>query len=458
MAATRTRGRPPKLLVELFVIAAVMAAAAISVYFGFRAPPIHDELPLGGRNVDVSNSSAAQFEASVAVDPTEPKRLLAASMDDLADARAYASTDGGVTWTSQPAPPSQRGACGLSHPDVAIGGRGLELYASLVTDTCQPPDPLLFVATRHGISATWRVRRVGSSGRYVFDQRPSVAVDAARRAYIVWPRLVGEFSSRQVVLFSRSPDGGATWSKPVQIGRYSGVYGVDLAAARNGDLYLAVSDGLHRRIDLLRSTTGGSTWTPARRVARLAVPYVVGCGAGAAQVRAQPQRCISAVAHLALTPRTVAIVYGDADRDGTYAVYVSTFDRALRTFGGTRDVRRAGKGRADQFLPTVAYDATIGDLWLCYYDTRGDSTRKHAWYTCTVSRDDGRTWARPVHAASAKSDETETGSDALGYGDVEGLAAADGVAHPVWTDNRNSLSLAEEIYTAAIPASRLGRR
>src|SRR5438067_244150 len=103
VAATRTRGRPPKLLVELLVIVVLMAAAAIAIYFGFRSPPIHDALPLGGRNVDISRSSAAQFEASVAADPADSKRLLAASMDNSVDARVYTSADGGATWASQPA-------------------------------------------------------------------------------------------------------------------------------------------------------------------------------------------------------------------------------------------------------------------------------------------------------------------------------------------------------------------
>jgi hypothetical protein len=439
------------------VIVLLMAAAAIAIYFGFRAPPIHDELPLGGRNVDISRSSAAQFEASVAADPTDPKRLLAASMDDAVDARVYASTDGGSSWTSQVAPPSLRGPCALSHPAVATGPRRLEVYASLVSDTCQPPDPLLYVAVRRS-GSSWRVRRVGASRGYVFDQRPAVAVDAAGTVYVVWPRLLGEFSSRQIVLFSRSADDGATWSKPVRVGGYSGVYGVDLAAAGPGQLYLAVSDGRHRSIDLLRSTDGGSNWSPPLRIARLAEPYVVGCGAGATQVPAQPQRCISAVARIAVSSRRVAVVFADATRNGTYAVYSATTDRALRRFVGPRRVDATARRPADQFLPTVSFDRSTGDLWTCYYDTLGDSTRKHAWYSCTVSGNGARSWARPVHAASAKSNETETGADVDGYGDVEGLVAADDVAHPVWTDNRESLKLAEEIYTAAIPARRVRQR
>jgi hypothetical protein len=458
VAATRTRAGPPKLLVELVVILVLIAAAAIGIYFGFRSPPIHDELPLGGRNVDVSRSSAAQFEPSVAADPSEGRVLLAASMDDLADARVYVSTNGGASWTSQPAPPLERGACGLSHPAVAVGPGGLQVYASLVSDTCQPADPLLYVATRRGAGGAWRVRRVGATRQSAYDQRPSVAVDGKGRVYVAWTRLLGEFSSRQVLLLSRSADGGRTWSPPRRVGGYAGVYGLDLAAAGDGVLYLAVSDGLHRRVDLLRSTDAGATWSTARRVGGLVEPYIVGCGAGAAPIAAQPQRCMSITPRIALSSRAVAVVYSDATSDGRHAVYLSTSDRALRSVRGPRRIGGTSTAKTDQFLPTVAYDRATGDLWICYYDTLGDSRRKHAWYTCRLSRDDGRTWSRPVHAASAKSDETVTGADALGYGDVQGLVAAGGVAHPMWTDDRDSLDTAEEIYTAAIRAARLRSR
>jgi hypothetical protein len=458
VAATRTRGRPPKLLVELLVILVLMAAAAVGIYFGFRSPPIHDELRLGGRNVDVSRSTAAQFEPSIAADPANGKVLLAASMDDLADARVYVSRDGGASWTSRPAPPVERGACGLSHPAVAIGPRGLQVYASLVSDTCQPPDPLLYVATRRGAAGAWRVRRVGATRRFAYDQRPAAAVDARGIVYVVWPRLLGEFSSHQVLLLSSSRDDGRTWSAPRRIGRYTGVYGIDLAAAGPGVLYLAVSDGRGRRVDVLRSSDGGATWSTPRRVGRLAERYVVGCGAGATPITAQPQRCISLAPRIALSPKRVAIVYGDVGPDARAAVFLSTADPALRSVRGPRRVGGTPTGKTDQFLPAVAYDRSTGGLWLCYYDTRGDSTRKHAWYTCTLSRDGGRTWLRPVHAASSKSDETVTGADALGYGDVAGLVAGGGVAHPVWTDDRDSLNTAEEVYTAAIPAARLRTR
>jgi hypothetical protein len=444
-----------RLLLEFAAIAVVMAGAAIGIYYGFRAPPIHDKLPLGGPNVDVSRSEDAQFEAAVASDPQRPRHLLAASMDGHLDARIYTSRDGGQTWRSAIAPPEQRAPCGFSHPSVAFGRGHLEVVASLVSDTCQPADPVLYVATRGGFAGPWHVRRVRGRSGYVFDQRPAVAIDDAGTLYVAWPELVGEFSSRQVLLFSRSDDAGATWSPATRVGRYKGVYGVDLVAGRSGELFLAVSDGGGGRIVVQRSTNGGASWGAQKAVA--ALPREVGCGAGATIVPAQPQRCVSDVARIALGRTRVAVAYGGVANGGRHDVFVSTIDRTFleRAFSGSARVAPSEPHSVDRFLPTITYDRSTGALWACYYDTFGDPARKHAWYTCTVSRDGARTWARPVHASSGKSDETVTG--AQGYGDAEGLVAFDGAAHPVWTDSRNSLRAAEEIYTARITASRLLR-
>jgi len=57
------------------------------------------------------------------------------------------------------------------------------------------------------------------------------------------------------------------------------------------------------------------------------------------------------------------------------------------------------------------------------------------------------TWTAPRRAAHVFSDETGRNAAPFQYGDYVGVAAAGGVAHPMWTDSRNLGRLAEEIYT-----------
>src|SRR5581483_1005643 len=69
-----------------------------------------------------------------------------------------------------------------------------------------------------------------------------------------------------------------------------------------------------------------------------------------------------------------------------------------------------GRRGADQFWPASGVDERSGRLWLCFYDTRGDPRRVRSWYSCTASRDGGRTWPRPVRVASVASDEAQPGA------------------------------------------------
>jgi hypothetical protein len=148
----------------------------------------------------------------------------------------------------------------------------------------------------------------------------------------------------------------------------------------------------------------------------------------------------------------VYVVYTNGTKSGVQDVYVQAFDERLRTVAGfPRRVNRAdGSTPSDQFLPAAAVDQKTGDLWVCFYDTRGDESRRRAWYTCTASRDGGKTFLTPVRAATVASDETRQPADVeFGYGEYAGLAVAGGEAHPVWTDSRRIATFGEEIFTRA---------
>jgi hypothetical protein len=104
---------------------------------------------------------------------------------------------------------------------------------------------------------------------------------------------------------------------------------------------------------------------------------------------------------------------------------------------------------SDQFLPAAAFDSANRRLWVCFYDTTGDRTRRSASYSCAASGN-ARTWVGPVRVATVASSETVPPARRFEFGDFEGLAIADGVAHPMWTDSRELQTAREEIYTARV--------
>src|SRR5438093_1400144 len=152
-------------------------------------------------------------------------------------------------------------------------------------------------------------------------------------------------------------------------------------------------------------------------------------------------------------------VLGDADRlsrrerrrwenvvDAQAVARVAAVRPFPRRVAERRSLRCCG-GRRQQ---PARRDASDGTLWACYMDTFGDPYRHEAWPTCTASRNDGRTWAVPVRVAGRSSDETQTAANLRGYGSTA-LVAANGVAHPMWTDTRDLVEQSEEIYVARLP-------
>lgn len=153
----------------------------------------------------------------------------------------------------------------------------------------------------------------------------------------------------------------------------------------------------------------------------------------------------------------VYVAYSAGNAKGVLDTDLAVFDASLEPVDGFPRRAHAPDGGmpSDQFMPAVAVDAKSGALWVCFYDTRPDRSRRRAWFSCTASRDGGETFARPVRAATLPSDETRPPAEvSFAYGEYTGLVVADGVAHPFWTDSREVRSRHEEIYTTTLEIRR----
>ena len=443
------------------------AATAFVVWYVTSRHTLQNSRPLGGPEIDISHAPRVQSETTIAIDPSHPHLLLAGSNDELFVTRVYSSRDRGRDWRSLGGPPlANRAQCGDGDPAITISRDGSEYYAFLADLSCTQGNerPHLFVAARSRFGAQWRSYAVAHTGgpHFLWDDKPAIAVDDSSetkyrgRVYLVWSRLVNQ--DFEVLEISRSDDDGHTWATPIPVGadRFSPQTS-SVAVGPGGVVYVAAADPLRGGLWLARSTDGGVHFVGPHRVASTAPLYSTACHASAFPVPAQADRCVNANPIVNVFSRgrhagEVVLTYETREQNGTQGVYAEAFDDRLRRLFRVR-VNPADHKPADQFLPASAIDPITEDLWSCFYDTTGDASRTHAWYTCTVSHDGGRTWLSPVRAADAPSDETHGGYQQ--YGDYEGVAAFGGVAHPIWTDTRKEPSRAEEVYTTAIRATRL---
>jgi hypothetical protein len=315
----------------------------------------------------------------------------------------------------------------------------------------------LYVLSRTGPTATWTVpgTPVDASGDQTqdFDDKDTLAVDVAplslhvNRVYVAWTR-------DKLIMIAHSDDQAVTWSKPVAVTEPG--LGATLGVSSSGDVYLSwVSDA---GLTIERSTDGGDHWSN---------PANFGSTGGKAcpMIPATPTACANEFPEVAVDRSTgkyagrVYVVFAIRTPSDRVGVFVNAFNRDLTEVAGSpwrvdRPIDGAG---ADRFYPVVAVNQQSGVVWACFYDTAPDPRRIKTYFSCTLSRDGGVNWASPVHAATTASDETSrraftNTAQSAGrlYGDYEGLAVADGVAHPIWTDGRDLARLQEEIYTTTL--------
>ena len=468
--------------VAVFAVAAASAAAA------------------AGPEVDVSNLKGAQAEVEIAADPTNPGILLAASnsidlqsissLDDLM--RTYSSADGGATWTVGQGPSATpyngRKRCNGGDPAPAIDASGHQYLAFLATSCLTVAEALngdnefdvarLEVAFRASAGAPWRVTQVFPVRSKRFDDKPGIAVDTGPasphfgRVYVTWTRITpppkGSGVPQAVVAISHSDDQGATWTKPVVVNDPGAAVWntfANPAVDASGNVYVSWLTTT-RQVKVDRSTDGGTTWGTDVLVGIAAgVPGDLDAQCqqpGSFGIPAQGNRCITAAPSIQVdsrpgVPERVYVVFSRPDGTGrAQDVVMHAFDAGLASVGGEIRIHAADLKR-DEFLPASAVD-DAGRLWICFYDTGADQTRRTTRFSCTATADGGATWATPLAVASVASNESKKPALPFQYGDYEGLVVAGGVAHPVWTDGRNVTTRGEEIYTRALTPADLQLR
>lgn len=355
-------------------------------------------------------------EPSLAVDPQNPKRLVATWQErrtpqDLGNVVAV-SQDGGSTWSRATLPGMLVCTGGVytaaTDPWVSIGSDGLVYLSSLVTrpGTAGPSEIVVSVSRDHGTS--WDppvvVRPAGAATQ---PDKETIFADPRRpaAAYLVWVEYEvkpGVEPSVDQVVFARTTDGGRSWSAPTAI------YGGGTEAQENqllmtaGGVLLDVfvegpslpgtphPPALPVTIRVMRSTNQGQTWSKPIDAASFTYTNATDPGSGA-QLRFFGQNITAAVAGNA-----IYVGWFEVHNDFSSILIARSEDGGLKWRSPQVVVRQ----KAEAFLPTlaVAGDASVGVLWFDFRRyTRGSaSLDTDVWFSS--SRDRGAHW-RERHVA-----------------------------------------------------------
>ena len=443
----RSRLRRPRRLAPWNAVSGAAGVIAAALFVA-GAARLSARLAERGLDADPDRNASewpgTQAEVSIAVDPSDPAVVLAASMS-VPDGRilAMSSRDSGAHWI-RVAVPRGEGSIIDNDPMVAFDTRGTAYLARIPAG---PTGTSVEVLRSPDGGRTWEEPiRIQDSGQ---DDKVALAVDATPdrqyrdRVYVAWK------FPRGGVFVSRSVDRGATFTAPLRIDD-DAVSGLDLAVAADGAVYLAFADYPRRSIRVMRSRDGGES-------------FEASVAAGPIRARtsvAPPSQCIRPpIVHASIAadrsggPRRGALYVSWADYPpgvgpadcpeacGAPAacvpgVYLARSDDGGLSWSAPALVDDEDASRVDRYHQWIRVDPATGDVFVAYKDSRNSSApaRSGADVYLRRSTDGGATWETALRLSSATSRAVHN----IQFGDYQSVAVENGNVYAAWSDYRQS--------------------
>jgi hypothetical protein len=441
-----------------------------------------------------STGRRTQNEPSVAVNPRNPAIVVAGSNDYCAEiengsgnvwAGYYRSENGGATWSNSlvpgyPADESEAGTESPTHgscaaagdPTQSFDGAGRLYYGFICFNRAKPTNGSIYVA-RYDDDGTSYVRTVrvdrGTPSVWgVFQDKINIAVDqsvgtpTAGNVYVAWARYTGQ-AANDVILFSRSTDGGRTFSRPARLSQGRGEEQfADIGVGPQGAVYVTFREIAHQnptqnRIRIVRSTDGGQSFSSPVTVASIDPfdstdygPDTCGdgpfaCASGLTYAR------FSSLSAVAADATGVHVVWSARDGDGQAKIFARNSPNGLSWPTPATTLDNVAVGH--QFFPDIA--SSGGTLRVVFQDSRLDPAYSPSLPPGNTA--DGVNSGDVVHAFVARStnggtswNESQVSGEGSNpnwevrsamrtpfFGDYNYVSAVGAADASVWTDTRD---------------------
>lgn len=391
--------------------------------------------PPAAQVIPVTPTPGPFSEPSIAVDPSNPQQLVSAYQ---VNASVAYSRDAGKSWTTAEgtASAAYRRSGDVS---VAYDNRGRAFLCYIAFDKLGTTNYWARGATRNGIfvrrspdgGKTWDkndsvVIAHPSEAGIPFEDKPYIVADTthskyAGNLYVGWT----EFTlTKSLMLFSRSTDGGESWSKPIEISTKEGlprddngaVEGFTGAVGSDGTLYVVWCD--ISGVVLAVSQDGGATFSPSHTIVKTGPSYF------------DPEHVFrgNGFPEIGVDPRTNHLYVCWSDyANGDIDVFVaSSKDHGKHWSEPARVNNDALHSGHDHFFQWLAVDPVDGSVNVIFCDRRTDPDNRSYYMVLARSTDGGETFAN--YAWSAKPSDP---SDVF-MGDYMGITAHGGKVYGVW--------------------------
>lgn len=350
-----------------------------------------------------------------------------------ARALTYAlSKNGGRTWTEALVPGLTHASGGAfqraSDPWVAYGPGGRAYYCSLLFNETSPENGIYVSASQDG-GRTWGPPVAVHTGDAAnFDDKQAIVVDNGAdspyrgRIHVGWDTV----GTRQILRMSWSGDGGASFSSAAELESGGWNIGVIPLVGPGGVVHAvwAHADGPQSPLVLhvSRSEDGGATWSPPVQIAEMREADVRNLRTGEILPTA------------AVDPRTGRLYVAWMDgrfTSGVPQVALSRSDDGGRSWSEPQRVSD-GPGDAPSFTPALAVSGE-GRVAVSYYSLRNDPSRQFLADLYVALSKDGATFG-PSRRTSTISFDVRFAAVAPTFflGDYQGLAAGRKLFYALW--------------------------
>jgi hypothetical protein len=428
--------------------------------------------------IEENDPLPVQNESSIAIDPTNPQRLIAAAVDyrNNSSRSVYVSADGGKTWTNQDLGQVHTGWQSSNDPSVAFShdGRGYLCYGGFNRASNQSGQNGVFLSITTDGGATWPHKHIAviehtlpQTADSAFEDKYYVHVDTASgsphrgNVYIPWKRVINRDSSTQIVL-ALSTDKGLTWLAPVNVSdRFprtseDTTFGQSFPLARtgpDGSVHVVWNSGTERSIRYARSTDAGVTFTTPR------ILHTYKTFGTASTIAQQTNHRVKGTVRAECYPSLAVDCTNGPRRGWMYLCWAADqvpniyFSRS--TDGGTTwstPVIAHTDTTNDQFWPWLAVDPTNGDVGIMYFDSRDDVENLLAHCYVSLSTDGGSTWIDRRVGDDVNDLRNNPFAGRAFAGDYNGCDMRNGIIYPSWVDMRNTVTNAadDDAYTAIV--------
>lgn len=399
-------------------------------------------------NVQINTRANNPEETSIAINPLDPSNVIGVAQN--ADCCFYATTDGGGTWTDR----SLVDPYCLGDPAITFDKRGYAYYC-YIGDWNHSG---IYVNRSTDGGRTWMpagIPVIEHTGSVPFEDKSYPVADWTdspyrNNVYVSWTQFdhygsdAPTDSSR--ILFSRSTDGGVTYSSPIRINDRGGdaidsddtVEGAVPAVGPNGEVYVAWSGP--RGIEIDRSFDGGLTFGRDRAVTSQPGGWDFPIQ-GFYRANGLPITKVD----ISGGPHSGRVYVNWSDqRTGDTDVYLIASDDGGDTWGPVVRVNddALGNGR-DQFFCWMDVDPVSGFVYVVFYDRREHADNLVTDVYLATSTDGGAHFTNEKISAAPF-----TPNPNVFFGDYTGISAFAGRIRPLWMRMDSTWDMS--IWTALI--------